>query len=231
MSTTAAAVPATPGVALAARGLRRVFEGGLVVGVARADISVEPGERVAIVGPTGCGKSTLLALLGLLERPDAGELRVDGADARALGSGEAWRAANVGIVFQLHHLLPHLTAAENVALPLVCGGPPPAERRRRAASLLERLGLAHRAGTLAARLSGGARQLAALARALANRPRLILADEPTGAVDSATGRLLLDHLFPASRDTGPTIVLVTHDPAVAAIADRIVSMRDGRLPA
>ena len=231
MSSKDAAAPAVAGVAIAAAGLRKVFDGGLVVGVERADLRVAAGERVAIVGPTGCGKSTLLALLALLERPDAGELRLDGVDARELGSGEAWRAANVGIVFQLHHLLPHLTVRENVELALVCGALPAAERRCRTAALLEQLALAYRAETLAARLSGGERQLVALARALANRPRLILADEPTGAVDSATGRLLLAQLLGGDRTPRPTIVLVTHDPAVAAIADRVVAMRDGTLAA
>lgn len=218
-----------PGVDLTARGLRKAFEGGLVVAVEHAELTVRAGERVAIVGPTGCGKSTLLALLGLLERPDAGTITIDGADASAFGSAEAWRAANVGIVFQLHHLLPHLTAAENVQLPLAAAEWSEAAQRERARELLTALGLADRATTLAARLSGGERQLAALARAMANRPRLLLADEPTGALDSASGRRLLDRLLGDDGERHTTVVLVTHDMEVATRADRVVAMRDGRL--
>lgn len=220
-----------PGVHLLARGLARSFEGGLVPAVRRADLEVQPGEAVAIMGPTGCGKSTLLAMLALLEPPEAGELFLDGVPAADLGSGERLRREQVGIVFQFHHLLPHLSAAENVALPLAGSRLSAAQRRERVAELLHALGLEHRARTLAARLSGGERQLVALARALVNRPRLILADEPTGAVDSATGKLLLDHLFAPWVEELPSIVLVTHDPAVAGRAHRVVPMRDGILPA
>lgn len=217
------------GVALAARGLAKSFDGGLVVAVKSANLEVGGGEWVAITGPTGCGKSTLLALLSLLEPPDAGEILIDGCPAGAIRSPEAWRLANVGIVFQFHFLLPHLTVAENLAIPLVGSGMSRQQQRARVEELIERLQLGHRARTLAARLSGGERQLVALGRALINRPRLIFADEPTGAVDSATGELLLGELFSPDLSPRPTILLVTHDPAVARRADRIVTMRDGVL--
>jgi len=219
------------GLALEAKGLAKAYEKGLVVAVRRADLSLAPGERVAIMGPTGCGKSTLLAMLSLLEAPDTGGIFFDGQPARTIKSPEQWRLANVGIVFQLHYLIPHLTALENVMLPLLAKDMPQKEREERGRTLLASLNLSHRCHTLAAKLSGGERQLVALARALINEPRLLLADEPTGAVDSATGALLLDRLFDHSGAYRPTILLVTHDPAVAARADRIVTMRDGVLPA
>jgi len=228
MSTHSPTGPGRPGIELAAHDLRKAFEHGLVTAVDGVTLEVRSGELVALVGPTGCGKSTLLALLGLLEEPDAGELSVDGQKA-TLRRAERWRAENVGIVFQLHHLLPHLTVAENVQLPLVAAGIPRTACLERADQLLVELGLAHRAGTLAARLSGGERQVAALARALANRPRLLLADEPTGSVDSRTGALILDHLLGWTRGAGATLVLVTHDQAVADAMDRIVAIRDGRV--
>ncbi|MBI4916136.1 MAG: ABC transporter ATP-binding protein [Acidobacteria bacterium] len=228
MTTHPSAEPGRPGIELAAHDLRKAFEHGLVTAVDGVTLEVRSGELVALVGPTGCGKSTLLALLGLIEEPDAGHVSIDGHMATLRGA-ERWRAENVGIVFQLHHLLPHLTVAENVQLPLVAAGLARTARRERADRLLAELGLAHRAGTLAARLSGGERQLAALARALANRPRLLLADEPTGSVDSRTGALILDRLLAWSREAGATLVLVTHDQAVAGAMDRVVAIKDGRV--
>lgn len=223
--------PQRSGVRLEARGLRKTFEGGLVVALRNADLLVEPGERVAIMGPTGCGKSTLLNLLALLETPDAGELRFDDQPARALRPWERFRRSHVGLVFQFHHLLPYLTAAENIALPLAYDHQPEGEKSRRVEQLLDALGLAHRKATLAARLSGGERQLVALARALAHQPRLLLADEPTGSVDSQTGKRLLDFLFAETERLGTTVILVTHDADVARRTDRIVPMKDGVLPA
>ena len=164
----------------------------------------------------------------LLDAPDGGELLLEGGAAAAIRSPERWRAANVGIVFQLHHLLPHLTVRENVALPLLDG------RRRdgvadRVAAVLDDLGLSHRGDARAATLSGGERQLAAVARALVGEPRLILADEPTGNVDTATGRRIVETLAAWSGRRAATVVVVTHDREVAAVADRIVHMRDGRV--
>lgn len=217
------------GIAISARSLAKSFEGGLVRALDGVDLDVSAGERLALTGPTGCGKTTLLSLLSLLDEPDAGEVRFDGRPASGLGPPEAWRSANVGIVFQLHHLLPHLTVAENVALPLAPRGGPQAEKDEKVDVILGRLGLAHRARTVAGRLSGGERQLAAVARALVASPSLLFADEPTGSVDTRAGRLILDHLAGWCESSGATLVLVTHDPAVASAMDRTVAMRDGRV--
>jgi putative ABC transport system ATP-binding protein len=219
------------GIAIAARSLRKSFEGGLVRALDGVDLDVGAGERLALTGPTGCGKTTLLSLLSLLDEPNAGEVLFDGRRAAELGPPEEWRSANVGIVFQLHHLLPHLTVAENVALPLAPRRGLKAEKGERVDHILGRLGLAHRAGTLAGRLSGGERQLAAVARALVASPALLFADEPTGSVDSRAGRLILDHLVGWCEGSGATLVLVTHDLAIASAMDRTVTMRDGRVVA
>jgi putative ABC transport system ATP-binding protein len=216
------------GIEISARGLTKSFDGGLVRALWKADFSAAAGEKVAITGPTGCGKSTLLSLLSLLDEPDEGEILLDGRQADALGPAERWRARNVGIVFQLHHLIPHLTVAENTALPLAGTGLSRGERAHRVSEMLERAGLAHRARTLATKLSGGERQLCAVARALAGEPRLLLADEPTGSVDSENGERILGLLSGWCRESGATLVLVTHDPTVAKTADRTATMRDGR---
>jgi ABC-type lipoprotein export system ATPase subunit len=180
------------------------------------------------MGPTGCGKSTLLSLLALLDVPDAGLLAIDGRSPAELGPAEDWRRRELGIVFQLHHLLPHLTTLENVLLPVVSRRELPVARVR-AAAMLDSLGLSHRTGTLASGLSGGERQLAALARALVMEPRLLLADEPTGSVDSASGERILDTLLGWCHEHPVTAVVVTHDRSVAARLDRTIQMRDGRV--
>jgi ABC-type lipoprotein export system ATPase subunit len=215
------------GVSLGCRGVTRSFDGGLVPVLRGIDLEVGAGERVAIVGRTGCGKSTLLLILGLLDRPDDGALTIDGVAPSRLGSPERWRAANVGIVFQLHHLLLHLTAAENLALPLVMLGRH--ERRRRVDAMLERLGLRDRARTRAMRLSGGERQLVAIGRALVTSPRLLLADEPTGSVDSQTSEMVVQLLTDESAARGATLVMVTHDLTLAERLDRVVTLVDGRV--
>jgi putative ABC transport system ATP-binding protein len=193
-------------------------------------LDIARGELLAVTGPSGCGKSTLLHLLGGLDRPTAGELwlageRIDRCSERALAR---LRRDQVGFVFQAFHLMDELTAQENVELPALLGGHSPREARRRARRLLQEVGLADRAGNLPTMLSGGQRQRTAIARALVNEPRLVLADEPTGNLDSAASSDVL-RLFEAMRGTGPTIVIVTHDERVAAIADRRITMRDGAL--
>lgn len=216
------------GVTFSARGLTRSFDHGLVPALRGVDLEIAAGERVAIVGRTGCGKSTLLSLLALLDDPDSGELLIDGRPPRDLGPREAWRGANIGIVFQLHHLLLHLTVEENLALPLI-GRARRRDRRRRVGEMVDRMGLGHRAGTLAARLSGGERQLVSVARALVGDPRVVLADEPTGSVDSETGATIMAALFDWARRRHGTLLLVTHDEVLAGSLDRLLQMSDGRL--
>jgi len=192
------------------------------------DVEVASGETVAVMGPSGCGKSTLLHLLGGLDRPSRGELwlageRIDQLGERALAR---LRRDKVGFVFQAFHLMDELTAVENIELPALLAGRPARSSRRRARALLEQVGLADRAGFLPSALSGGQRQRVAIARALVSDPQLVLADEPTGNLDSqATIEVL--RLFEALHAAGQTLVIVTHDSRIAATADRMISMRDG----
>ena len=215
---------------LRACGLRREYgrEAGLVRAVDDVDLEVAAGETLAVMGPSGCGKSTLLHLLGGLDRPSGGEIwlagqRVDRMSERALGR---LRRDGVGFVFQAFHLMDELTAVENVELPALLAGRSPRAARRRASELLDRVGLADRASFLPSALSGGQRQRVAVARALSNDPLVVLADEPTGNLDSeATVDVL--RLFEELHEAGQTLVVVTHDARIAATADRLISMRDG----
>jgi putative ABC transport system ATP-binding protein len=215
---------------LCARGLRKEYGSGegLVRAVDQVDLEVARGETLAVMGPSGCGKSTLLHLLGGLDRPTAGELRLNGRridqfSERALAQ---LRRHEVGFVFQAYHLMDELTAVENVEQPALLAGRKPRAARRRARELLEQVGLADRAMHLPSELSGGQRQRVAIARALANEPRLVLADEPTGNLDSAATLEVL-RLFEVLHAVGLTLVIVTHDERIAATADRLISMRDG----
>ena len=212
------------------RGLSKAFGRGegLVRAVDEVDLAVCTGETVAVMGPSGCGKSTLLHLLGGLERPSAGEIvlagsRLDQMGERALAR---LRRTAIGFVFQAFHLIDELTARENVELPALLAGQSPRAAKRQAVDLLERVGLADRATFLPAALSGGQRQRVAIARALSNDPLVVLADEPTGNLDSAATLEVL-RLFDRLHEAGQTLVIVTHDPRVAATADRLISMRDG----
>ena len=213
-----------------ARDLRRDFGRGegLVRAVDGADLDVARGETVAVMGPSGCGKSTLLHLLGGLDRPTAGEVwladqRIDQMSERALAD---LRRSEVGFVFQAFQLMDELTVLENVELPALLAGRSPRSARNRAMELLERVGMTQRSGHLPTELSGGQRQRVAIARALANEPTVILADEPTGNLDSAATTDML-RLFDTLRASGLTLIIVTHDERVAATADRLISMRDG----
>jgi putative ABC transport system ATP-binding protein len=215
---------------LRARGLQKHYGRGegLVRAVDGVDLDVARGEAVAVMGPSGCGKSTLLHLLGGLDRPSGGEVtlagrRIDQLSERALAR---MRRTDVGFVFQAFHLMEELTAVENVELPALVGGRSPRAARRRATELLERVGLADRAGFLPSALSGGQRQRVAIARALISDPLVVLADEPTGNLDSAATVDVL-RLFDSLHEAGQTLVIVTHDERIAATADRLISMRDG----
>ena len=215
---------------LRARGLRKDYGRGpgLIRAVNDVDLEVAPGEALAVRGPSGCGKSTLLHLLGGLDRPTAGELwfndhRIDQLSEHALAQ---LRRREVGFVFQAFHLMDELTAQENVELPALLAGRSPQEARKRARRLLERVGLADRAGHLPSALSGGQRQRVAIARALANEPTVVFADEPTGNLDSGATLEVL-RLFQALHEDGLTLVVVTHDEQISSTADRLVAMQDG----
>ncbi len=215
---------------LRARGLRKDYGkgAGLVRAVDDVDLDVAGGETVAVMGPSGCGKSTLLHLLGGLDRPSAGELWLGGRRLDQMGERALARLRRdaVGFVFQAFQLMDELTAVENVELPALLAGRSPRAARRGALALLERVGLADRAGFLPSALSGGQRQRVAIARALVSDPQVVLADEPTGNLDSQSTLEVL-RLFEKLHADGQTLIIVTHDSRVAATADRLISMRDG----
>jgi ABC-type lipoprotein export system ATPase subunit len=203
--------------------------GGRVTALHDVSLRLAPGDFAALTGPSGSGKSTLLNLIGSLDSPDAGTIVVDGHRLDQLREPHRFRLDVVGFVFQFHHLLPMLTARENVEVPLVAARLPAAERRRRAEELLDEVGMAARAGHLPSQLSGGERQRVAVARALANQPRLLLADEPTGALDSAAGERVLNLLARLRQDRGMTLVVVSYDPGIGQVAERMLRLQDGRL--
>ena len=197
------------------------------------DLAVAAREFVAVTGPSGSGKTTLLNMLGALDTPDEGEVRFDGRVVSALSDVERTelRRMRIGFVFQQFHLVPTLTALENVALPLVIAGTKPSERLSRANDALSAVGLGRQASQKASELSGGEQQRVGLARALVRNPQLLLADEPTGNLDSNTGLDVMNLLLGARERDGVTVVVVTHDARVASLADRVVRLRDGRLDA
>ena len=211
------------------RELRKTFEDGRIVALDGMDLAVAAGEFVAVVGPSGCGKSTLLHLIAALDEPDAGSIHVGGHALETHNELSHYRARHVGMIFQLHNLLPTLTAIENVQVPMFELDLSARERRHRGRDLLRAVGLEGRERNRPPQLSGGERQRVAIARALANEPPILLADEPTGSLDSEAGRTVLDLIERLRAENGLTVVLVTHDAEVAARADRIVHMLDGGL--
>jgi lipoprotein-releasing system ATP-binding protein len=216
-----------------ARGIGRVLPGPLPVTLVEGiDLSIGEGEFVAITGPSGSGKSSLLYLLGLLDRPTSGTVILEGRDTAEADAAElaALRLSKLGFVFQFHFLLPEFTVLGNVMIPMrKLGGSPEAELRKRAEALLEDLGLGDQAAKLPSQLSGGQRQRVAIARALANRPRVILADEPTGNLDTKSAQTVFDIFARLARETGTTVITVTHDEGLAAQTSRRVNLVDGRL--
>lgn len=212
------------------RGLTKVFgsNGTAVHALRGVDLEVEQGEFIALIGPSGSGKSTLMAILGCLDRPSQGAYALDGIQVEGLPGAELARIRNqkIGFVFQAYNLLPKASVVRNVELPMLYAGVGRRERRERAMALLERVGLTDKATKLPGELSGGQKQRVSIARALANRPALLLADEPTGALDSRTGAEIID-LFRELHGQGNTVLLVTHDLGIAAKASRQVEIRDG----
>jgi len=221
--------PSGGGVEVVVDHVSKSFEGGEIEALTDVSLALAPGDFVSIVGPSGCGKSTLLNLIGALDSIDSGTVTVDGEDLDSLDDPSEYRAATVGFVFQFHHLLATLNAAENVQVPMMGRGAGRSQRAHKAASLLEACAIAHRAEARPDTLSGGERQRVAIARALANDPKLLLADEPTGALDSSTGAQIVELLTQLRDDRGMTILLVTNDAEVAAAADRTLRIRDGRI--
>jgi ABC-type lipoprotein export system ATPase subunit len=218
---------------LVAENVSRTFVAGdtRVTAVSGVNLALETGDFVALVGPSGCGKSTLLHLCGAMDQPTSGRIDLEGRALDALTDDELTRVrlARVGFVFQFFNLLPTLTVQENVALPLLLARSRPAAADRAAQTLLERVGLGGRRAHYPRQLSGGEMQRVALARALVHRPALLVADEPTGNLDSENGRVVLDLLDELNRETGVTILLATHAPELAAAAHRVLRMRDGRI--
>ena len=213
---------------ISAQGITKSF-GSLQV-LRGLDLQVAPGEVVAIMGASGAGKTTLLQILGTLLRPDGGSLEIDGTDVLALSQKEiaSFRGRRIGFVFQAHHLLPEFSAEENVMIPALIAGVSGRDARARARELLERVGLSERLTHKPGELSGGEQQRVAIARALVNAPAVIFADEPTGNLDSTTKDQIHSLLFDLRRDLGQTQLIVTHDPALAALCDRTVRMKDGQ---
>jgi ABC-type lipoprotein export system ATPase subunit len=211
------------------QGLARNYDGGRIAALRGLDLRIDAGEFVAIVGPSGCGKSTLLSMLGALETPQHGSLSFDGRPYPSPRQASAFRAEHVGFVFQTFHLLPTLSAAENVEVPMFESTRSARERRERARMLLDRVGLGARCDDRPNVMSGGERQRVAIARALANQPTLLLADEPTGSLDSVNAARVMQLFEQLHNEFGTTLVVVTHDAEVAGHAQRVVRMQDGRI--
>jgi ABC-type lipoprotein export system ATPase subunit len=215
-----------PGVDVVVEHVTKTFDGGRIRALQDVSFSIEPAGFVALVGPSGCGKSTLLNLIGLLDRPDTGSIRVGGDVLEEHPDPCEYRASTVGFVFQFHNLVPTLNALENTQIPMILRVPR-REREARARDLLAEVGLSERETHMPSELSGGERQRVAIARALANRPRLLLADEPTGSLDTATGDQVLELIARLRDDYGMTVLMVTNDDIAAAAADRTLALRDG----
>ena len=218
---------------IALQGITRHFQLGEqpVCALEQINLTITTGEYIAVMGPSGSGKSTLLNVLGLLDRPDSGHYLLDGTDTAQLGERElaTLRSRRIGFVFQSFHLVPRLSARENIELPLMLSGMAPALRQQRVDALLEGLALSNRAGHKPAELSGGQRQRVAIGRAMAMSPALLLADEPTGNLDSHSGEEVMALLETLNRQQGITLIVVTHDERLGARAGRQIRMNDGRI--
>ena len=219
--------PLSESLVYEAIGLKKSFDDGKVAALRGINLSITPGEFVAIVGPSGCGKSTLLQMLGALDMPSEGVMNYRGKPLPAIVDAAAYRSQEIGFVFQAFHLLPTFNVVENVQIPMFEGKLTRAQRQERAVKLLESVGLGHRLNHYPSELSGGERQRVAIARGLANQPSVVLADEPTGNLDSVSAKQIMELLLQLHRDLGVTLILVTHDLTVAQLASRTVRMKDG----
>ena len=224
------AAPPTPlGYIFEATGLAKKYEDGQVQALRGVSFRVIQGEFLAVIGPSGCGKTTLLQMLGALDRPSKGTLLYRGNPIPNLHDPSSYRALEVGFIFQAFHLLPTFTALENVQIPMFEDQLPASGRKERATRLLKSVGLGHRLSHFPSKLSGGERQRVAIARSLANSPSVLLADEPTGNLDSENAELILELIVRLHREQNMTLVLVTHDPDIAQRASRTIEMKDGRI--
>ena len=214
---------------LEAKALTREFDDGQVKALRGVDFSVEEGEFIAVTGPSGCGKSTLLQMLGALDRPTSGTLLYRGQSLSDHPNPASYRAHEIGFIYQAFHLLPTFTASENVQIPMFETDRSASERKERSVELLKLVGLDHRLNHFPSKLSGGERQRVAIARSLANSPSVVLADEPTGNLDSENAHLVLDLIIRLQQEQGRSLVLVTHDPSIAERASRTLHMKDGRI--
>jgi ABC-type lipoprotein export system ATPase subunit len=221
--------PAFSGYVFEASGITKKFDDGQVQALRGVSFRVVQGEFLALTGPSGCGKTTLLQMLGALDRPSSGTLLYRGNSIPALHNPSSYRALEIGFIFQAFHLLPTFTALENVQIPMFENHLPASEHKSRAIGLLKSVGLGNRLGHFPAKLSGGERQRVAIARSLANNPSVLLADEPTGNLDSENSSLILELIVRLHREQKMTLVLVTHDMEIAARASRTIQMKDGRI--
>ena len=235
-SASAVQVPAPPPAeeyAIRVAGLKKRYGTGedAVFALRGLDFSIDKGEFIAIIGPSGCGKTTLLNILGALDRPTSGKVYIDGIDISKLGNKELAlvRSRKLGFVFQDFNLLSRMSVVENVELPLFIAGADPAFSRKRALALLGRLGIAHKADKNVNNISGGERQRVAVARALANDPKIVLADEPTGNLDTRNTEMMMGLMKQLNQEFKKTLVIITHNPEVAAHAQRLISIRDGSI--
>ncbi len=209
--------------------VRKVFDNGLTIALNGVSFEIKKGEVVAISGPSGCGKSTLLNIIGTLETPTSGEVLIEGEDVSKFHPIHEFRANTIGFVFQFHYLIPTMTLIENVELPMYSLNISKKARHEKALAILNSMGLSDRVNFFPTKVSGGERQRAAIARALANDPKIILADEPTGNLDIDTGKMVMDYMLALCKKKSITLLITTHNPSVASMAERIMHMKNGRI--
>lgn len=209
--------------------LKKSYEDGKIKALNGIDLNIKKGEFVSIIGPSGSGKSTLLNMLGALDTPDSGSIVIDGEDLIESKNLSKFRGETLGFIFQLHNLIPNISSAENVEIPMYGHGINSKEMREKALDLLDLMGLKEKSHRKSSELSGGERQRVAIARSLANDPSIILADEPTGSLDSKNGYLILEHLKKLHNEKNVTLIIVTHDLEIAKLADRTIEVLDGKI--